>query len=182
MIKAFGRKTRCIAFGLFLDIALDVILRIAAINLHLLTSLENMLKTDIVKKPIVKLFRDKGFTLLELIAVMALLALLASLSVPRFIDLTATASQKALKSAVEELNTQEKMVWLDIMNSESMWIGDESVFSRIETDLGAGYHWSPKANIDGGKLHFKDQMVKLKRIPSTATSAGKWRIIFSSNR
>jgi hypothetical protein len=62
-----------------------------------------------------------------------------------------------------------------------MWLDDATLFSRIDTDLGADYHWSPKAKIDGGKLHFKHQMVKLKRSPSTVTSFGKWEIIFSSS-
>ena len=47
-----------------------------------------------------------------------------------------------------------------------MWINDTTIFSQINTDLGVGYHWSPEAKIDGGKLHFKDQMIKLKRVPS----------------
>ena len=141
-----------------------------------------MPKSDINKKLISKVYDGKGFTLLELIAVMAILAILASLSVPKFIDLSARAGQKALRAAVEELNSRERMVWLNIKNSQSMWIDDSAHFSQVETDLGAGYHWSPKAKIDGGKLHFKDQMIKLKRIPSMATSVEKWEIIFSSSR
>ena len=46
-----------------------------------------MPKNDINKKPISKVYDGKGFTVLELIAVMPILAILASLSVPRFIDL-----------------------------------------------------------------------------------------------
>lgn len=83
---------------------------------------------------------------------------------------------------MEELSSRERMVWLNIKNSQSMWIDATAHFSQVDTDLGAGYHWSLKAKIDGGKLHFKDQMIKLKRIPSTATSFGKWEIIFSSSR
>ena len=141
-----------------------------------------MLKTDINKNPISKVYDGKkGYTLLELVAVMAILAILASLSVPRFIDLSASSGQKALRAAVEELNSRERMVWLNIKNSQSMWINDTTLFSQINTDLGVGYHWSPEAKIDGGKLHFKDQMIKLKRVPSAATSAGKWEIIFWSS-
>ena len=141
-----------------------------------------MLKTDINKNPISKVYDGKkGYTLLELIAVVAILAILASLSVPKFIDLNASSGQKALRAAVEELNSRERMVWLNIKNSHSMWINDTIIFSQINTDLGVGYHWSPEAKIDGGKLHFKDQMIKLKRVSSTATSAGKWEIIFWSS-
>ena len=141
-----------------------------------------MLKTDINKNLISKVYDGKkGYTLLELIAVVAILAILASLSVPKFIDLNASSGQKALRAAVEELNSRERMVWLNIKNSHSMWINDTIIFSQINTDLGVGYHWSPEAKIDGGKLHFKDQMIKLKRVSSTATSAGKWEIIFWSS-
>ena len=141
-----------------------------------------MLKTDINKNLISKVYDGKkGYTLLELIAVVAILAILASLSVPKFIDLNASSGQKALRAAVEELNSRERMVWLNIKNSQSMWINDTIIFSQINTDLGVGYHWSPEAKIDGSKLHFKDQMIKLKRVSSTATSAGKWEIIFWSS-
>jgi type II secretory pathway pseudopilin PulG len=118
--------------------------------------------------------------LLELIAVLAILAVLAAVSAPKFIDLDAKASQKGLRVAVAELNSRERMVWLNIRNSRIGWIDDSTIFSQIDTDLGSYYHWSPKAKIDGGKLHFKDQMIKLKRTPSKAKSAGKWEIIFSS--
>jgi hypothetical protein len=103
------------------------------------------------------------------------------LALPLFLKLDASASQKALRAAVAELNTRERIVWLNIKNSQAMWLEDATLFSRIDTDLGADYHWSPRAKIDGGKLHFKHQMVKLKRSPSTATSFGKWEIIFSSS-
>jgi prepilin-type N-terminal cleavage/methylation domain-containing protein len=123
----------------------------------------------------------KGFTLLELIVILALLAILAGVSVPKFIDLGANAEQKALRSGIAELNGREILVWFNIKDSQIGWFDDDNVFSQIDTDLGPNYHWSPRAKIDGGKLHFKNQMIKLKRIPSTAASAARWEIIFSSN-
>lgn len=123
---------------------------------------------------------QSGFTLVEIIAVLIILAILASLSVPKFIDLGANASQAALKSAINELNGREQLVWAQIKTSQIGWADDETLFSQIDSDLGTDYKWSPKANIDGGILHFKDQMIKLQRIPSTETAAGRWKIIFSS--
>ena len=136
---------------------------------------------QISKNIISKVSDGRGFTLLELIVVLALLAILAAVSVPKFIDLGANAGQKALRAGVAELNGSENLVWLNIKNSQIGWVDDASVFAQIDTDLGPSYHWSPRAEIDGGKLHFKDQMIKLKRIPSTAASAARWEIIFSSS-
>lgn len=56
-----------------------------------------MPKTEINKKHFSKVYDGKGFTLLELIVVMAILSILASLSVPRFIDLSARAGKKHLE-------------------------------------------------------------------------------------
>jgi len=136
---------------------------------------------QIDKNMISKVSDGRGFTLLELIVVLALLAILASVSVPKFIDLSVNAAQKALQAGVAELNVRENLVWLNIKNSQIGWADDAAVFSQIDTDLGPNYHWSPTAEINGGILHFKDQMIKLKRIPSTAASAARWQIIFSSS-
>jgi len=136
---------------------------------------------QIDKNMISKVSDGRGFTLIELIVVLALLAMLASVSVPKFIDLSAKAGQKALQAGVAELNVRENLAWLNIKNSQIGWVDDVSVFSQIDTDLGPNYHWSPIAEIDSGMLHFKDQMIKLKRIPSTAASAARWEVIFSSS-
>jgi len=60
--------------------------------------------------------------------------------------------------------------------STTGWVEDEGVFAKMDTGLGPDYKWSPKAKIDGGKVHYKDMMVKLDRKPSTANSPAKWEI------
>lgn len=117
-----------------------------------------------------------GFTLIELIAVIAILGVLASLSVPRFIDLGSNASRQALISSVTELNGRESLTWSKAKLSASGWVDDQGVFTAMDTGLGPDYKWSPEAKIDGGKLHHKEQMVKLDRKPSTVSSPGRWEI------
>ena len=129
----------------------------------------------------IRSIQQSGFTLVEIIAVLAIIAILASLSMPRFIDLSTNASHRGLQKAIVNLNSQELLIWTKIKSSETGWIDDESLFLQIDTNLGDSYKWSPQAQFDGGILHFKDQMVKLKRNLSTTHSSGSWEIIFTSN-
>jgi prepilin-type N-terminal cleavage/methylation domain-containing protein len=125
--------------------------------------------------------RSSGFTLIELIAVFAILGILASLSIPRFIDLDSNATKQALVSSVNELNGRESLTWSNVKLSTTGWVEDEGVFAIMDTGLGPDYKWSPKAEIDGGKVNFKDLMVKLDRKPSTANFPAKWEITKTSS-
>ena len=122
------------------------------------------------------ILRSSGFTLIEIIAVLAILGILASLSVPRFIDLDSNASKQALISSVSELNGRESLIWSKIKLTATGWVDDEGVFSKMNTGLSQGYKWSPIAKIDGGILHYKEQMIKLKRQASTTISSARWEI------
>ena len=79
---------------------------------------------------------QNGFSLVEVIAALAIIAILASLSLPRFITLDRNAKQRALHSALSELNAQEKLLWSKIKISAEGWVDDATLFSQLDTDFG----------------------------------------------
>ena len=118
---------------------------------------------------------QKGFTLLELLSVMVMMSVMASVSVKKFDLLSDTASVSALKAGLRELNTRETLVWTQMKLSETGWPSDEAVFNAMDKNLGTGYRWDPGPNTSGGTLYYKSQSVVLSRTQSTRHSVGSWR-------
>ena len=121
--------------------------------------------------------REKGFTLLEIIAVMVILSILAAVAIPRYVSVDESSRQRALDAGISELNGRETLTWSNEKISASGWVSDEKTFGQIDTDLGGGYKWdtSDPADETGGTLIFKDSStVTLSRTESTNEKPGLW--------
>jgi prepilin-type N-terminal cleavage/methylation domain-containing protein len=93
-----------------------------------------------------------GFTLIEIISVLVLLSVLASIAIPKFIDLDANAKTHALDSGLSELNGREILVWSNIKISSEGFLSDAQVFNAASYDLGDDYDWvdGPTSGAGGG--------------------------------
>jgi prepilin-type N-terminal cleavage/methylation domain-containing protein len=120
---------------------------------------------------------QKGFTLIELISVMIIMGVVASVSIQKFDMVSDTAGQRALHLGIKELNIRESLTWSNMKISVDGYSNDADLWSAIlpDLDLGGKYDWNPGPHISaGGTLHFQSLSITLNRQPSTTSSAGKW--------
>ena len=118
---------------------------------------------------------QKGFTLIELISVMIIMGVMASVSIQRFDLVSDTANQRALHVGIKELNVRESLTWTNVKISLDGYISDEDIYTPVITNLGSGYEWNPAPDrVAGGTLIFKTASKSLTRHVSTETSAGRW--------
>ena len=118
--------------------------------------------------------REKGFTLIELIAVMVMVSIIASVIVQKIFALDTVAKYKAIDEAIHQLNSRELLSWTNLMFAPGGYTSDEDVFNSVDKDLGTHYAWSSGPTPSGGQLSFKTESVTLTRQLSTPVSAAKW--------
>ncbi len=120
---------------------------------------------------------QKGFTLIELISVMIIMGVVASVSIQKFDIVSDTATERALHLGIKELNIRESLTWSNIKISTDGYTTDADLYLLVKpmTNLGGKYHWNPDPpDSAGGTLHFNSQSIALNRQQSTASTAGKW--------
>ncbi len=115
--------------------------------------------------------KKNGFTLIEVIAVLVLLGILAAVAVPKYVDMSESAKERAIDGAISELNGREALTWgKDVI---STYVDDAATFASVDKTLGTEYDVSA-LTASGGDIVFQGTTVTLTRTASTADSPGSW--------
>jgi len=120
------------------------------------------------------IMNKKGFTLIEVVAVMVIMSVMASLSIKKLDLVSHTATDRVIESGLRELNTRETLVWAKIKLSDSGWVDDSILFSELDTYLEGDFKWTIAPSATGGTLQFRSKSIKLKRTASSNVSVGSW--------
>jgi prepilin-type N-terminal cleavage/methylation domain-containing protein len=137
----------------------------------------NIIKGMFCMSKKLNVLNESGFTLIEIISVMIIMGVVASVSIQKFDIVSDTASERALYAGIKELNIRESLVWSNIKISGEGYSTDEDLYLLLDTNLGAIYEWvpNPPDRLTGGTLSFKSASLALNRQESTATNAGRWQ-------
>ena len=126
--------------------------------------------------------KRNGFTLIEVIAVLVLLGILAAIAVPKYIDMADNAKARAIDAGIAELNGREALAWGQEMLSTAGWTSSsvtaiQTAVGKESGALGPDYVLTVNVNTTAGTIQFQGYptvALDLTRTVSTSTGPATW--------
>jgi prepilin-type N-terminal cleavage/methylation domain-containing protein len=131
-------------------------------------------------KKLIDVSEEKGFTLIELMAMLVIIGVMTSVVVKKYNHISSSAELRAIEAGISELNSRETLTWANLIINQGEYPGDEAIWAMMTastyTDIGSSYHWDNGPDKDtGGQLSFGSQTISLIREASTLQVAARWR-------
>ncbi len=126
-----------------------------------------------IKTPFIP--NQAGFTLIEIMAVLIIISVMASVATKKYIDISDLAQDRALTMGMTELNSRETLTWTNQKFDPVGYTNDGDIWTAMNTDIGTAYSWIAGPNASGGTLGVGAQTMILNRTVSTTISAGRWQ-------
>ena len=131
-------------------------------------------------KRLINVSEEKGFTLIELMAMLVIIGVMTSVIVKKYTNISISAELSAIDAGISELNTRETLTWANLIINQGKYPGDEAIWAVMTasayTYIGSNYQWTNGPDKDsGGDLSFGSQTISLIREASTLQVAAKWR-------
>jgi prepilin-type N-terminal cleavage/methylation domain-containing protein len=136
----------------------------------------------IIRRQATQTKKKNGFTLIEVIAVLVLLGILAAIAVPKYLDMATNAKDRALDAGIAELNGREALAWGQQMLATGGWTTSSvtAIQAAVGTNLNQGSgtdYVLTSVTTTGGSMKFQlypTAGLALTRTVSSATAPASW--------